>query len=116
MKGRIGKLDELKVIDVMNEAMIKLLKTKNANFEQNLKIRKYLGDETIFFKINKVDAFRILKNVGVKEENLDKVYKKLISPNVFYNLLNRGKIKENQENLIIKYDTFKSSDLFKRRK
>ena len=49
-------MEEIKVIAVMNEAMIKLLKDKNANYEENLKIRKYLEDETIFFKIKKSNA------------------------------------------------------------
>ena len=45
-------MDEFKVIVVMNEAMLKVLKDKNANCEENLKIKRYLEDETIFFKIN----------------------------------------------------------------
>lgn len=109
-------MDEFKVIDVMNEAMLKLLKDKNANYEENLKIRKYLEDETIFFKISKLDAYRILEKVGVKKENLENVYKKLISQSTYYDLLNRGKIKANDENLVIKYNEYNPNDLFKKRK
>lgn len=109
-------MDEFKVIVVMNEAMLKLLKDKNVSYEENLKIRKYLEDETIFFKINKVEAYKILQNVGVKQENLENVYKKLISPNVFYDLLNRGKLKANDANIIIKYNVYNPDDLFKKRK
>lgn len=109
-------MDEFKVIDVMNEAMLKLLKDKNANYEENLKIRKYLEDETIFFKISKLDAYKILEKVGVKKENLENVYKKLISPSTYYDLLNRGKIKANDENLVIKYNKYNPDDLFKKRK
>ena len=101
-------MDEFKVIDVMNEAMLKLLKDKNENYEKNLKIREYLKDEAIFFKITKTTAYAILKNVGVKEEQLENVYKKLISPNMFYDLLNKGKIKADDENLIIKYQTYRT--------
>lgn len=108
-------MDEFKVIVVMNEAMLKLLKDKNANYDENLKIKKYLEDETIFFKINKSKANQILQNVGVKQDKLDDVYKKLTSPNVFYNLLNKGKLKANDENLIIKYDIYSSDNLFKKR-
>ena len=115
MKGRNCVVDEFKVIDVMNESMLKLLKVKNANYDENLKIRKYLEDETIFFKINKLDAYKILEKVGVKKESLENVYKKLTSPNTFYDLLNRGKIKANDDNIIIKYDLYSSDDLFKKR-
>lgn len=101
-------MDEFKIIDVMNEAMLKLLKDKNKNYEKNLKIREYLKDKAIFFKINKPTAYAILKNVGVKEEQLENVYKKLTSPNMFYDLLNKGKIKTDDENLIIKYQTYRT--------
>ena len=33
------RVDEFKVIVVMNEAMLKLLKDKNSNYEENLKIK-----------------------------------------------------------------------------
>ena len=70
----------------MNEAMLKLLKDRNKDFQENLKIREYLKDEAIFFKITKTTAYAILKNVGVKEKQLENVYKKLTSPNMFYDL------------------------------
>ena len=108
-------MDEFKVIVVMNEAMLKLLKDKNANYEKNLKIKKYLEDETIFFKINKLNACKILQNVGVKQDKLEDVYKKLTSPDVFYDLLNRGKIKSDDDTIIIKYNVYSSDDLFKKR-
>ena len=108
-------MDEFKVIVVMNEAMLRFLKNKNANYEENLKIKKYLDDETIFFKISKEDAYKILQNVGVKQEMLESVYKKLIAPNVFYDLLNTGKIKADDDNIIIKYNVYSSDDLFKKR-
>ena len=75
-------MDEFKVIVIMNEAMIKLLKDKNANYERNLKIEQYLKDEALFFKINKSNAYKILQNVGVKQEQLEYVYKKLVLPDV----------------------------------
>lgn len=108
-------MSEFKVIVVMNEAMLKLLKDKNKDYNVNLKIRKKLEDEALFFKINRVEAIEILKNVGVKQENIENVYKKLISPNQFYTLLNRGKIDINDTKLIIKYDTYNSADLFKKK-
>lgn len=109
-------MNEFKVIVVMNEAMLRLLKDKNANCEDNLKIKKYLEDEAIFFKINKSKAYEILQNVGVKQDKLEDVYKKLTSQNMFYDLLQKGKINTEDENLIIKYDTYNSDNLFKKRK
>ena len=108
-------MNEFKIIVVMNETMLKTLKDKNANYEENLKIQKYLEDETFFFKISKENAYIILQKVGVREQSLEDVYKKLTSPNVFYDLLNRGKIQTTDDNLIIKYDFYNSDDLFKKR-
>lgn len=106
-------MNELKVINIMNEAMLRLLENKNLNCEKNLKIRKILKDETIFFKIDKLNAFKILQKVGVKQEQLENVYKKLISPDVFYELLYKGKLQADDKDLIIKYET-KHNDLFKK--
>lgn len=108
-------MDEFKVIVVMNEAMLKLLKDKNADYNKNLKIKKYLEDEALFFKIDKLNAYKILQIVGVKQEQLENVYKKLTSENVFYDLLNRGKIKADDENIVVKYNIYNSNDLFKKR-
>ena len=108
-------MNEFTIIVVMNEAKLKTLKDKNANYDENVKIKKYLEDEAFFFKINKLEAFNILKNVGVRQESLEEVYKKLTSPNIFYNLLNSGKIKSDDMKLVIKYDTYNSDDLFKKR-
>ena len=70
----------------------------------------YIGSHTVKYFLEQNEDIIVVDNLltGHKEailtdkfyncdirdkENLDKVYKKLISPNVFYNLLNRGKIK-----------------------
>ncbi len=108
-------MDEFQVIVIMNESMLKLLKDKNANYEENLKIRGYLEDEGFFFKIDKLKAFKILQNVGVKKETLEEVYKKLVSSNKFYDLLNKGKIRADDNKLIIKYNAYSSDNLFKKR-
>ena len=108
-------MNEFKVIVVMNEAMLKTLKDTNADYEKNLKIQKYLEDEAFFFKITKSNAYKILETVGVRQESLEDVYKKLTSPNMFYDLLNKGKINASDVNLIVKYDTYNSNDLFKKK-
>ena len=99
-------MNEFKVIVVMNEAMLKLLKDKNEDYEKYLKIKEYLMDEAFFFKISKSDSLKILEAVGVKQEKLEEVYKKLISTDMFYNLLNSGKIKDN-DNLNVRYKIYR---------
>lgn len=108
-------ISEFKVISVMNEAMLKTLKDKNLNYTENLKIEEMLKDESLFFKINKEEAYRILTTIGVKNEQLDSAYKKLISTDYFYDLVNRGIINPNDESLIIKYNIYDYDDLFKGR-
>lgn len=108
-------IDEFKVIAIMNEAMLKTLKDENKNYEENLKVKKYLEDETIFFKINKVTAYQILQKVGVQKEKLEEIYKKLTSPNIFYSFLNNGKIKPNDNSIIVKYDVYDHDKLFKKK-
>ena len=108
-------MNEFKVITIMNEAMLKLLKDKNSNYDENMKIRKFLEDETVFFKISKQEAYTILKNVGVKQENLEDVYKKLTSQKMFYDLVNRGKINKDDKSIIIKYTLYDKDDIFKKK-
>lgn len=96
-------MDEFVVIKVMNEAMIKLLKSKNENCNTNLKIKEFLQDEAFFFKINKNNAYKILLSVGVKKEQLEQTYQKLISPIVYYNLIKKGTISATDK-LVIKYN------------
>ena len=104
-------MDEFTVIKVMNKARIEILKEKNDDYSLNVKIQEYLKDEALFFKISKEKAYKILKETGVKEERLQIVYEKLISPKTFYDLLNKGKIKDNDV-LIIKYDIYNQKNLF----
>ena len=108
-------MNEFIVIDVMNEAMIETLKSKNENCDLNLKIKEALKDEALFFKIDKKNAYEILKKVGVKQEQLENVYKKLISENAYRTLLDRGKIKENDESIQIKYNVTDYNNLFKKK-
>ena len=77
-------MDEFKVIMVMNEAMMELLKDKKRNYDNNKRIAEYLKDEAFFFKISKEQAFVVLESVGVKKEKLDQ----------YVNMLNVSKIAE----------------------
>ena len=100
-------MEEFKVIKIMNEATLELLKEKNKDYSINLKIQQLLNDESYFFKIDELKAYEILKSVGVKQDKLEEVYKKLISPQVFYDLLYKGKLDVNDENLVTKYKTYR---------
>lgn len=100
-------MNEFKVIQVMNEAKIEILKDKEENYLLNQKIQEYLKDEAFFFKIDKTNAYKILQAVGVKKDLIEEVYQKLIDQNIFYDLLNKGKIKSNDQSIIIKYDSYR---------
>ena len=101
-------MNEFKVIEVMNRARIEVLKEKKEDYSLNQKIQEYLKDETLFFRINKEKAYKILQTIGVKKELLEEVYKKLINQDVYYDLLNRGKIKDGDESVIVKYKVYRS--------
>lgn len=109
-------MDEFKVILIMNETTIEVLKEKKQDYTLNLKIQKYLEDEAIFFKISKENAKNILKAVGVKKEEIENVYQKLTGPQMYYELEKKGKIKPNDKNLIVKYNNYNHEDLFKKNK
>ena len=93
-------MNEFKVIEVMNRAKIEVLKDKKEDYSLNQKIQEYLKDETLFF--------RIIQTIGVKKELLEEVYKKLINQDVYYDLLNRGKIKDDDESVIVKYKVYRA--------
>ena len=101
-------MNEFKVIEVMNRARIEVLKDKKEDYSLNQKIQEYLKDETLFFRINKEKAYKILQTIGVKKELLEEVYNKLINQDVYYDLLNRGKIKDGDESVIVKYKVYRS--------
>lgn len=92
----------------MNRAKIEVLKDKKEDYSLNQKIQEYLKDETLFFRINKEKAYKILQTIGVKKELLEEVYKKLINQDVYYDLLNRGKIKDDDESVIVKYKVYRA--------
>ena len=100
-------MNQIEIINIMNEAMIKFLKEKNMDYSANVEIRENLKDEAYFFKIDKIKAYKILEIIGVKKSQLEEVYKKLISPNRFYELVQKGKIKYDDTNIIVKYNDYR---------
>ena len=97
-------MTNIQQIKLMNETTILYLKKIGKNTRRNEIINKILEDESCFFKINKIDAYIILKDIGVSEKKLDEVYSELISKNNYYDLQNRGIIKKNDEDIIIRYN------------
>ncbi len=96
-------MDEFKVIKIMNSAMIKTLKDKNESYEKNSIVEKYLKYENCFFKMDKKTAYDILLVVGVNLQELENVYKKLTSEKKFFELLSRGIIKADEDDLVVNY-------------
>lgn len=70
-------MDEFVVIKVMNEATIRLKKSKNEDCTKNEKINEFLQDKNFFFKISKENALKVLRLVGVANDKLEEVYLKL---------------------------------------
>lgn len=103
---------QIDLIQIMNNVRINYLKKMNLEITRNEIISKILEDKACFFKINKHDAFIILKDIGIKEDELNYIYDKLISKNEYYELKQRGIIDENDDELVIKYKEYNSEDLF----
>ena len=107
------QLSELRLI---NDSNIIYLKKINRSYKRNEIIKNILNDETCFFKMNKNDAYMILQNIGILDNQIDNIYQKLISSDEFYNLYKCKKIDLNYEEILIKYPIYNSDDLFKNKK
>lgn len=106
------KLNELKI---MNDAMILYLKKVGMNCKRNEIIKKILEDEACFFKMDKNDAYIILQDIGIGDEQMEVIYSNLISTDSFYNLVNSKKIDANDEELKIKHKIYEPENIFKKR-
>lgn len=107
------QLSELRLI---NDSNIIYLKKINRSYKRNEIIKNILNDETCFFKMNKNDAYMILQDIGILDNQIDNIYQKLISSDEFYNLYKCKKIDLNDEEILIKYPIYNSDDLFKNKK
>lgn len=105
------ELNELKLI---NESNIVYLKKVNANYERNEIIKNILEDEACFFKMSKDDAYLILQDIGILNEEIENTYKKLISFDEFYRLFKCKKIDLNDKEIVIKYPIYNADDVFKK--
>lgn len=109
-------MTQLNEVKIMNDTMILYLKKLGMSYERNEIIRKILEDESCFFKMKKEDAYIILKDIGIQNENIDNIYSNLISNDVYYDLYKNGKIDENDDELIVKYKIYDTNNLFKKTK
>ena len=71
---------------------------------------------TGFFKMHKKDAYMILQDIGILDNQIDNIYQKLISSDEFYNLYKCKKIDLNDEEILIKYPIYNTDELFKNKK
>lgn len=104
------QLSELRLI---NDSNILYLKKINRSYKRNEIIKNILNDETCFFKMNKNDAYIILHDIGILDNQIDNIYQKLISSDEFYNLYKCKKIDLNDEEILIKYPIYNANELFK---
>lgn len=104
-------MTKLKEIELMNETMIAYLKQLGISSQRNEIIKQLLEDEACFFKMEKEDAYMILKEVGVSN-HIEEIYTSLISREEFYHLQQSGKINETDD-LKIQYEPYK--DIFQKK-
>lgn len=109
-------MTQLNEVKIMNDTMILYLKKLGMSYERNEIIRKILEDEACFLKMEKEDAYIILNDIGIQNENIDNVYSNLISNDVYYDLYKNGKIDENDDELIVRYKIYDTNNLFKKTK
>ena len=109
----MSQLSELRLI---NDSNILYLKKINRSYKRNEIIKNILNDETCFFKMNKNDAYIILQDIGILDNQIDNIYQKLISSDEFYNLYKCKKIDLNDEEILIKYPIYNADELFKNKK
>ena len=68
-------IEKLKSI---NEKLIKLNKNNDEELKKQLLIKKILEEKDCFLKISIEDAYSILRDLKISEEDLKKVYIELI--------------------------------------
>ena len=97
-------MTNIQQVKLMNETTILYLKKLGKSTKRNEIVNNILEDEACFFKLSKNDSYFILKDIGVSESKIDEVYSELISKSNYYDLQNRGIIKKNDEDIIIRYN------------
>lgn len=68
------KIEELRIL---NDVMIDALKSKGEDYKIYSIINDILKDDDCFSKITKEEAFIILENLNIKDEQKELIYKEL---------------------------------------
>lgn len=68
------KIEELRIL---NDVMIDALKQKGKDYQIYSVIKDILKDDNCFSKITKEEAFMILGNLDIKDEQKETIYKEL---------------------------------------
>jgi len=63
---------------IMNDAMIIYQTKLGLDAKRNKIIREMLKDTALFKKLSKADALIILKDIGISNQKIEEVYKKII--------------------------------------
>lgn len=63
----------------LNNKYIELNKDNEVNLKKHMLIKQILNDSRCFFKMDIETAYAILRDLGIKEENLQEIYKELIN-------------------------------------
>lgn len=108
-------MTQLNELRIMNDTMIQYLKKIGMNCSRYELIKKILSDDACFFKIDKEDAYIILEDIGIENNQIEETYSKLISSDIFYDLINSKKIQENDVEIKVKYKTYDVNDIFKKK-
>ena len=69
-----------------------------------------------FYEALENDAYIILKDIGILSDQIDSIYQNLISSDEFYRLFKEKKLDLNDEEILIKYPTYNTDNLFKNRR
>lgn len=108
-------MTQIQQLKILNDTTILYLKKLGKDYKRNQIIRKILKDDACFFKMEKEDACTILQDIGITEDEVELVYSNLISSNNYYTLQKTGKIRDDDKEILVKYNNYNYDDLFKKK-
>ena len=106
----MNKIDELRII---NDSNMLYLKRLNLDYTRNTILKNILDDDACFFKMSKEDAYSVLKDLNIVDDELEKTYQELISNKEFNKLVSNGIINIDDKELVIYYPIYDEKDIFK---
>lgn len=73
----------LEKLRLINSKLLELKANDEVNFKKYALIDKILSDDKCFFKMSIEQAYAILRDLGIEEENLKAIYMELIDAKNF---------------------------------